>query len=103
MRRPRPLLATLIVLLALAAAGWGLQRLAGTLALQLEPALLQQHLAAHFPVRNCQLVLACVEFSQPQLSLPPDGDRLHLDTQLAVRAGCATSARPARSSSTSWP
>lgn len=87
-RRRRPMLATLIGLLALAAAAWwGLQRLAGTLALQLEPALLQQHLAAHFPVRNCKLVLACVEFSRPQLSLPPDGDRLHLDTQLAVQAG----------------
>lgn len=87
-RRLPTLLTLLIVLLGLAvAAWWALQRLGGALALQLEPAFLQQRLAAHFPVRDCRLRLACVEFRHPQLTLPPDADRLHLDTELVVQAG----------------
>lgn len=88
MRRLRSVLTILLVLLALAAgAWWAFQRFVGELALNLEPAMLQQHLAERFPVRNCQLVLACVEFRAPQLNLPAGGDRLQLDTQLAVQAG----------------
>ena len=88
MRRLRSVLTILLVLLALAAgAWWAFQRFVGELALNLEPAALQQHLAERFPFRNCQLVLACVEFRAPQLSLPAGGDRLQLNTQLAVQAG----------------
>ena len=88
MRRLRSVLTILLVLLALAAgAWWAFQRFVGELALNLEPATLQQHLAERFPVRNCQLVLACVEFRAPQLNLPAGGDRLQLNTQLAVQAG----------------
>ena len=88
MRRLRSVLTILLVLLALAAgAWWAFQRFVGELALNLEPAMLQQHLAERFPVRNCQLGLACVEFRAPQLNLPAGGDRLQLNTQLAVQAG----------------
>ncbi|MDO5692334.1 MAG: DUF1439 domain-containing protein [Pseudomonadota bacterium] len=88
MRRLHSVLAILLILLALtAAAWWAFQRFVGELALNLEPATLQQHLAERFPVRNCPLVLVCVEFSQPRLSLPTDADRLQLDTQMAVQAG----------------
>ena len=88
MRLLRRLLTVLLILLALTvAAWWAFQRFVGDIALNLEPAMLQQRLAERFPLRNCQLVLACIEFSQPLLSLPPDGDRLQLDTQLSVQAG----------------
>ena len=88
MRRLRSLFTTLFVLFLLAvAAWWSFQRFVGELALNLEPATLQQHLAERFPIRNCQLVLACVEFRAPRLSLPAGGDRLQLDTDLAVQAG----------------
>lgn len=88
MRLFRSLLVALMLLLAAAfAAGWVWLRDDGEWALSVPPARLQSPLQTRFPIRNCALVLACLEFSHPQLSAPPGGDRLQLDTQLAVQMG----------------
>ena len=88
MRLLRTFIVAVLLLLALVfAAGWAWLRDDGGWALLVAPERLQAQLQTRFPIRNCALVLACLEFSQPRLGAPPGGDRLQLDTQLAVQMG----------------
>ena len=56
----------------------------GLFYLTLTSAELQRDLAAGFPLRKCSMTIACAEFSNPQLTMREDADRLFFDSELVV-------------------
>lgn len=80
-------LAPAILLAALGFAWWAFRTFVPEISLDVEPRELQQRINAKFPYRNCSLVIACIELSNPQLKLIDGSDRLSLGTQLLTNLG----------------
>lgn len=55
--------------------------------LDIEQAELQARIATRFPVRNCKLVIACLDLSNPVVVLREGEDRLGLDADVRLLLG----------------
>ncbi len=55
--------------------------------LDIEPAELQARIATRFPLRNCKLVIACLDLSNPVVVLREGDDRIGLDADVRLLLG----------------
>jgi hypothetical protein len=85
---PRRLLSLTALLLAAAAlAGCGYAALMARGHLDIEAAELQARIDKRFPLRQCKLVVACLELAHPSVVLQEGDDRLGLLADITVTVG----------------
>lgn len=85
LRRLSYIAATLLAALALSSCGY-----LGSIAsghLDIEQAELQARIAPRFPVRNCKIVIACLDISNPVVVLKEGEDRIGLDADVRLLLG----------------
>ena len=78
----------LAVLIVLGAGGWfALQRYNPVVSFDVSQDELQQRLVDKFPVKNCSLLIACIEIEQPKLALTEGSDRIGFFATLTLMFG----------------
>jgi hypothetical protein len=76
-----------VALLALAAAGFLVWRSAPEFHIDIEASEIQSRLAARLPLRNCALILACLEIANARVTLAEGSDRIGIRADMLASFG----------------
>jgi hypothetical protein len=82
-----PVLATIVVLAVCAFGWWAILRTGPELHVDIDQAQIQQRLAERFPQRNCALMMACIDVSDPVVTLTEGSERIGFAACVVVTLG----------------
>jgi Protein of unknown function (DUF1439) len=84
----RKLIIGLVVLILLAGVGWLLlQRFNPEMSIDVSQDELQKRLVEKFPVKNCSMLVACIELDRPKITLVEGSDRIGFAASLVLMFG----------------
>ena len=82
-----PVLATIVVIAVCAFGWWAILRTGPEIYIDIDRAQIQQRLAARFPQHNCALMMACIDVSDPVVTLTEGSERIGFAANVVVSLG----------------
>jgi len=82
-----PVLATIVVVAVCAFGWWAILRTGPEVYIDIDQAQIQQRLAARFPQHNCALMMACIDITDPVVTLTEGSDRVGFAANVVVSLG----------------
>jgi len=82
-----PVLATIVVVVVCAFGWWAILRTGPEVYIDIDQVQIQQRLAARFPQHNCALMMACLDVSDPVVTLTEGSERIGFAANVVVTLG----------------
>jgi hypothetical protein len=82
-----PVIATIIVVAVCAFGWWAILRSGPEIYIDIDQAQIQQRLAERFPQHSCALVMACLDVTDPVVTLTDGSDRIVFAANVVVTLG----------------
>ena len=82
-----PVIATIVVIAACAFGWWAILRSGPEVSIDIDQAQIQQRLAARFPLHNCALLMACIDVTDPIVTLTDGSERIGFAANVVVSLG----------------